>query len=68
MKPIAASGYFNAFMVSRPVRARGLKLKKIVNVIYIVVSRPVRARGLKLVLGSLKGLFTGGRAPCGRVD
>ena len=54
--------------LSRPMRARGLKLaaeQSLRPVEYM--SRPMRARGLKLI-NSTAWPITSSRAPCGRVD
>jgi len=54
--------------VSRPTRARGLKLEDTVRTHSQVQSRPTRARGLKLdQLNALLDALNG-RAPRGRVD
>ena len=54
-------------MLSRPVRARGLKHALAQGADAVVASRPVRARGLKHALAQGADAVVG-RAPCGRVD
>ena len=52
---------------SRPVRARGLKLKPEAHSLGALWSRPVRARGLKQACNGRWLRTKKGRAPCGRV-
>jgi len=54
-------------MLSRPMRARGLKLVNVEPEKENEPSRPMRARGLKLYLIGA-GIYLYSRAPCGRVD
>ncbi len=54
-------------MLSRPIRARGLKHKGVGKHINKAQSRPIRARGLKHP-GSLADYLGFRRAPYGRVD
>ena len=54
--------------LSRPVRARGLKLAGMEGKNPAGASRPVRARGLKPLAADQEHIARFGRAPCGRVD
>ncbi len=54
--------------MSRPTRARGLKLDITVEFFVILKSRPTRARGLKPLKPAGKMLAKICRAPRGRVD
>ena len=59
---------FGKTVMSRPMRARGLKQNQSQPNCRQILSRPMRARGLKPEQNRMDGEGHRGRAPCGRVD